>query len=210
MGTTRREHKFRAALAAAMLIAAPAFAPHAAFADDPSKADSATPATSIGKHALAAAAPLLDQLKLAKDADAANALVAQIWDAWTESGDPGIDDKMSQAVALMQVQHYDEAVAVLDSVVAAAPGFAEGWNRRATVLFLMDDFDRSTADIQKTLTLEPRHFGAISGLALIATVKGDKALALSAWQKVLEINPQNAGAREKVDELTKEISGSPT
>ena len=210
MGTTRRDRNFPAALAAALLIVVPAFATSAAFAEDPPKADSATPSAPIGKHALAVAAPLLDQLKTAKDADAANALVAQIWDAWTESGDPGIDDKMNQAIALMQVQRYDEAVAVLDGVVAAAPDFAEGWNRRATVLFLMDDFDRSTADIQKTLTLEPRHFGAISGLALIATVKGDKALALSAWQKVLEINPQNEGARKKVDELTKEISGSPT
>ena len=66
------------------------------------------------------------------------------------------------------------------------------------------------ADIQKTLVLEPRHFGAIAGLALIATAKGDAALALSAYQKVLEINPQNAGARKKVDELTKQLSGSPT
>ena len=124
MGTTRRNRLFRVALTAAMLAVAQA--PSVAFAQDQPKADQPTPAVSIGKHALAVAGPLLDQLKLAKDADAADALVAQIWDAWSQSGDPGIDEKMGEAVALMQVQHYDEALAVLDTVVAAAPEFAEG------------------------------------------------------------------------------------
>lgn len=212
MNAKRWGSMFRAIGAAAMVCALAAPPSTAAFADVQLRPGlpTPTPDSPIGQRSLAAAAPLLDRLKTAVDADAANALVAQIWDAWTESGDPGIDDKMSQALALMQVQRYDEAVAVLDGVVASAPNFAEGWNRRATVLYLMQDLDRSEADIEKTLTLEPRHFGALSGLALIATVKDNKALALNAWRRVLEINPQNAGAREKVEQLTKELSGSPT
>ena len=204
MVTTRWGRTFRVALT----VAAITLAPPVVFAQDQPKAD-AKPGVPIGKGALVAAGPLLDKLKTAENADAANALVAQIWEAWSESGDPGVELEMDEAISMMQLERYDQALALLDAVVGAAPDFAEGWNKRATVHFLMGDYDRSLADIQRTLVLEPRHFGAISGLALIATARGDNALALSAYQKVLEINPRNAGARKEVDELTKVLSGSP-
>ena len=169
----------------------------------------ATAPAPVGKSSHDAAAPLLDQLKAAKTADEAQALEGKIWAAWMTSGDPDIDKLVQQSTHLSQMLQFDEGLAILDTVVAKAPGYAEGWNRRATLLYMMHDFDRSLADIQKVLSLEPRHFGAISGLGLISLAKGDRDGALSAYQKVLEIDPQNAGARQSVEMLGKALQGNP-
>jgi tetratricopeptide (TPR) repeat protein len=163
----------------------------------------------IGKSAHEAAAPLLDKLKTAKDTAEAIMLESKVWEAWMTSGDSKIDGMVTQSVALMRMQMFDESLAILDSVVTKAPDFAEGWNRRATLLYMMQDYNRSLADIQKVLVLEPRHFGAISGLGLISMAKGDKAGALSAYKKVLEIDPQNPSAKASVEQLDKELQGNP-
>lgn len=164
----------------------------------------------IGKSSHDAAAPLLDQLKLAKSMPEAMVLEGKIWEAWMASGDAKIDGMVNQSVALMRMQMFDESLAILDGVVAKAPNYAEGWNRRATLLYMMQDYGRSLADIQKVLTLEPRHFGAISGLGLISMVKGDKAAARDAYRKVLEIDPNNPSAKASVEQLEKELQGNPT
>jgi Flp pilus assembly protein TadD len=175
----------------------------------PAIAADAVPAQ-IGKSSLAAAAPLLDQLKAAKSVEEAVVLEGKVWQAWMASGDDKIDGMVTQSVALMRMQMFDESLAILDGVVAKAPDYAEGWNRRATLLYMMQDYGRSLADIQKVLTLEPRHFGAISGLGLISMVKGDKAAARDAYKKVLEIDPNNLGAKASVEQLDKELQGNPT
>jgi tetratricopeptide (TPR) repeat protein len=164
----------------------------------------------IGKASHDAAAPLLDQLKLAKSVPEALVLEGKIWEAWMTSGDEKIDGMVQQSVALMRLQLFDESLAILDGVVARAPDYAEGWNRRATLLFMMQDYNRSLADIRRVLALEPRHFGAISGLGLISMAKGDKAAARDAYKKVLEIDPNNPSAKQSVEQLDKELQGNPT
>ena len=118
-------------------------------------ADSGTVAkpAPIGKSSHDAAAPLLDQLKSAKDTAEAMALEARIWAAWMTSGDDKIDAAVQQSTALLRLQLFDESLAILDTVVAKAPDYAEGWNRRATLLYMMQEYDRSLADIQRVLTL---------------------------------------------------------
>jgi Flp pilus assembly protein TadD len=83
-------------------------------------------------------------------------------------------------------------------VIQLAPDFAEGWNKRATAHYLADDLDASVRDIQKTLALEPRHFGALSGLGLIFMQRGDLAGALAAFEQVLVVHPNSAQARVHV------------
>ncbi len=163
----------------------------------------------IGKASHDAAAPLLDQLKSAKDTAEAMMLESKVWQAWMTSGDAKIDEMVQKANTLMQFSMFDDSLAILDSVVAKAPNYAEGWNRRATLLYMMQEYNRSLADIRQVLALEPRHFGAISGLGMISMVKGDKAGALSAYKKVLEIDPQNPSAKASVEQLDKELSGNP-
>ena len=179
----------------------------AAAAEDSGKTTG--PAGAVGKSSVEAAAPLLDQLHTAPDISKAVELEAKIWGAWMTSGSDDIDKLVQQAVTLMQQGQLDDSLAVLDTVVAKAPGYAEGWNKRATVLYMMHQLDRSVADIGKVLALEPRHFGALSGLGLISMAKGDKAAALLAYKKVLEIDPQNPVARASVEVLGKELEGNP-
>ena len=178
-------------------------------ADDKPKEGGAASSAPIGKSSVQSAASLLDQLKSAKDATAAHELETKIWQAWTTSGNADIDKLMQQASILMQIQQFDNALSILDTIVAKAPDFAEGWNKRATLLYVMHDYDRSMSDIQKVLTLEPRHFGAIAGIGLIRLAKGDPAGAVTAYKKVLEIDPQNIGAQQSIKALGEQIQGNP-
>jgi tetratricopeptide (TPR) repeat protein len=133
----------------------------------------------------------------------------QIWQIWVEHKNPEIARLMQQGMAAL---NEDDAQAALDTfgqVVRADKNFAEGWNKRATVEFVMGDFDASVADIERTLALEPRHFGALSGLGQIYLAMNKKALALKALRAALAVDPHLDGVREKVDELKKEVEGSP-
>jgi tetratricopeptide (TPR) repeat protein len=98
-----------------------------------------------------------------------------------------------------------EAIAIFDRVVTTLPDFAEGWNKRATAHYLNEDYTASVIDIERTLALEPRHFGAISGMGLIFMARGDQAGALRAFEEVLKIHPHARGAKALVEELRKKV-----
>jgi tetratricopeptide (TPR) repeat protein len=101
-------------------------------------------------------------------------------------------------------QDYPVAIEMLDRVITREPDFAEGWNRRATVFFLMEDFNRSISDIAETLKREPRHFGALSGLGFILLMRGDTAHARETYEKVLAIYPLMESARLTIEKIDKE------
>ncbi len=92
-------------------------------------------------------------------------------------------------------------------MVDQAPAFAEAWNKRATVLYLMGRLDESVLDIQQTLALEPRHFGALSGLALIYDALEEPAAALRSLEAALAINPHLGGSKERIDQLREKVKG---
>jgi tetratricopeptide (TPR) repeat protein len=98
-----------------------------------------------------------------------------------------------------------DALRIFDSITNRAPDFAEGWNKRATVLFYMSAYERSKVDIARTLDLEPRHFGALSGLGMIHVRLGDLEAAASAMEQALEMNPHLDGMREQIEALRKQI-----
>ncbi len=107
----------------------------------------------------------------------------------------------------MDAKKFDVALDFLDQVVTLSPAYAEGWNRRATVHFMMNNFRKSMADINRTLSLEPRHFGALSGLAQILKGSGHKERALDAWARVLDVYPMMRSAQKEVAELSEELAG---
>ena len=126
--------------------------------------------------------------KAAGEAEAQE-FVQEIWETWTLSDRPDIDLLMQQAAAGMRVRNYGVAHLLLDEVVEMAPEFAEGWNRRATLRFMMGDYTGSEADVAKVLALEPRHFGALSGRAMIHIAGERWRQALEAYRAALAANP---------------------
>jgi tetratricopeptide (TPR) repeat protein len=132
---------------------------------------------------------LFAHLKSAAVEEEADAMVAEIWKLWLQSGRPEMDTAMERAIALTATGVPALALPVLDDIVARAPDWAEGWNKRATVLYLIGEHDRSLADIERTLALEPRHFGALAGAGLIRIAKGEHRAALAAFRRALAVNP---------------------
>jgi tetratricopeptide (TPR) repeat protein len=149
---------------------------------------------------------LFAELKAAKSIGESRHIEARIWAAWLDSGDAEIDRMMSQAIAAMSGGDFVEAIAHLDRIIESKPDYAEGWNKRATVYFLINDYERSLEDVARTLELEPRHFGALSGLGMIMVRLGDKRQALEAFKRALEVDPNLAGAKEAVERLEAELS----
>ena len=130
-----------------------------------------------------------------------------IWIHWSKSGSPSMDLLLLRAGRAMEAGDHELALRFLDDLVRLAPEFAEGWNKRATVYFLLGEYGPSVADIQRTLVLEPRHFGALSGLGMILERVGDKKGAMRAYRRGLEIHPNLPGAAEGVERLSPEVDG---
>ncbi|MFK7902221.1 MAG: tetratricopeptide repeat protein [Nitratireductor sp.] len=169
-----------------------------------SSANSVESATSLKQKRLD---DLFGSLANEAKAPSAKRISDKIWDEWLDSGSKSIDLLMSQARKAVGTQKEGFALDVLDQVITLAPEFAEGWNFRATVHYKKKDFGRSLADIEQTLKLEPRHFGALAGLAAILNQLGKQEKALQTWQKVLEIYPANAAAQKEVIRLVEATFG---
>lgn len=150
---------------------------------------------------------MLDALAIARDAREAQGLEAQILSAWGKSGSDTVDLLMQWAGAAMQDKDYPLAIDLLSEVVLLKPDYAEGWNKRATVYYLIDEYALSMADIRHVLLLQPRHFGALSGMALIFKETGNKAQALNAFRQALDIHPFLTNARDAVAALEAEVDG---
>jgi len=129
------------------------------------------------------------QLKHSKSPSQATSLEKRIWQIWMEHPLPAITTKLIKGTQAMQLQNYDEALKYFSELTRQVPQFAEGWNKRATVLFLMGRFHESSVDVERTLQLEPRHFGALSGKGLILMNLKDWSGAIDAFQRGLKIHP---------------------
>ena len=150
---------------------------------------------------------LFDNLLAAASTEEASALESNIWGIWTDSGREDVNRLMARGIQAMSYRLYDVALESFDEVVSLDPEFAEGWNKRATVYWLIDDLGASMEDIQRTLALEPRHFGAIAGMGLIFLDRGDQTGALQAFEEVLRINPRSRTAKLQVDYLRTLLEG---
>jgi tetratricopeptide (TPR) repeat protein len=152
---------------------------------------------------------LFDRLKATKDEQDGKAAVAEIWSLWVSSGRPDLDATMDQASRLMGAGFPALALPLLDGLVARAPDWAEAWNKRATALYLVGEHDRSLADIERVLALEPRHFGALAGLGLIRMARGEDRAALAAWRRALAVNPFIEERRELIPALERKLGDKP-
>ena len=128
-----------------------------------------------------------------------------IWQVWSETGSDTADLLFARGVRAMNGQDFDLAMDAFSALISLEPDFAEGWNKRATLHFMMGNFDQSIADIERTLALAPRHFGALSGLAQIYMIKDQPEDAVAAFRRGLAANPFLRGARSTIEVLREKI-----
>ena len=135
------------------------------------------------------ATPALVQALHDPDATVRSEAHDSLWSIWHRSGDPAIDARLAEGIALMGSGSLPEAIAVFSDVIARAPDFAEGWNKRATAYYLMGDFDSSLADCEEVVKRNPAHFGALSGFGLIYLQKDNLPKAAEYFEKALAVDP---------------------
>ena len=145
--------------------------------------------------------PLFDRLRTTDDAREAAVVEQFIWEVWTGAGDEKLDALMARGLRAMNAGDPRSALATFDALVDAAPGFAEAWNKRATLHWLLGNHDKSVEDIAATLSLEPRHFGALSGLAMIHEAQGRAFEAMEALERVRGIHPHLPHLAERIQRL---------
>jgi tetratricopeptide (TPR) repeat protein len=151
---------------------------------------------------------LFADLKKAKSQAVAEGVAGRIWEQWNNSESASINLLMKWSQDAMDRQKYPVALDFLDQVVVLKPEFAEGWNRRATLHFMMNNYPKSMADIEKTLELEPRHFGALAGMGHIFLALERKELALRAYERALDVYPMMRAVQKQVGEIADALSGS--
>src|SRR5580693_2440447 len=150
---------------------------------------------------------LFGALKVAPDEASAKHVEARMWALWMQTPSDTAALLMMRARAAMDAQQIDVALKLLDAVVKLRPDYVEGWNRRATLYYLKNDYAHSLQDIEQVLVREPRHFGALAGLGMIMQDLGDDKRALDAFRKALAVNPHLDKVPELVKTLTEKVEG---
>lgn len=150
---------------------------------------------------------LFGALKAAPDEASAKHVEGQIWALWNQTRSDTAALLMLRVKTAMDAKNIDVALKLLDAVVKLKPDYVEGWNRRATLYYLQNDYTRSMSDIEQVLAREPRHFGALAGLGMIMQELGDEKRALDAFRKALAINPHLEKLPDLVKSLTEKVEG---
>ena len=149
---------------------------------------------------------LFDDLKSA-DAAQAQRIEREILNEWSKSGSPAMDLLLRRGQEAMAAGDFPAAIAHFTALVDHAPDFAEGWNARATAYYMEGEFGPSIEDIARTLTLNPRHFGALSGLGMIFQELDQPEKALEVYRAALAIHPHLGSVLEAVEALEKQTGG---
>ncbi|MGB2323870.1 MAG: tetratricopeptide repeat protein [Candidatus Puniceispirillales bacterium] len=152
---------------------------------------------------------LFSNLQQADNGETANDIALKIWDRWmSTSGDTATDELMDRGVYYMQTGNLQVAEDVFSNIIEKHPEYAEAWNKRATVRFLRSNWSGSADDIAQVLAIEPNHFGALSGLAMIRLHQGEYSSALSIYERVLEIHPFSPDAITYIPKLQDMLKGT--
>ena len=133
---------------------------------------------------------LFDQLKSPLDFENSKKIEDKIWDLWTtHPSEIKLTKLLSEGSLLMNENKFEEAYDIFTKVINKDPRWAEAWNKRATVLYLMGKYELSQADINKVLEIEKRHFGALSGQGLVQIALKNYEKAIDSYIKAHRIHP---------------------
>jgi tetratricopeptide (TPR) repeat protein len=136
--------------------------------------------------------------RLQDDAELAGMAADALWSLWFRGDSPANAEELQR---LVRLRDRDKALAGLDQLVKRAPNFAEAYNQRAIVLFRLKQYERSIADCEKTLQLNPFHFGAQAGMGQCFLQLRKHKAALKAFRNALRINPHMDGIAETIRTL---------
>lgn len=134
---------------------------------------------------------------------------AELWRIWCRSGSPQIDRLLRQGIEAMERRDLGEARALFTTIIERAPDFAEGWNKRATLRYMAEDFAGSIADCEETLARNPTHFGALSGQGLCHMALGQYREAVALFRRVLAVHPHlTSASRNLAAALSEAVKGN--
>jgi len=123
---------------------------------------------------------------------------ATLWQLWCRSGIPEVDALLRQGIEAMERRELEDAAALFTRTIERAPDFAEGWNKRATIRYLAEDYAGAIADCEETLARNPHHFGALSGQGLCHMALGQYREAAALFRRALEVHPHLTSARHNL------------
>src|SRR5262245_4516414 len=128
-----------------------------------------------------------------------------MWRIWSRSGDPAIDALFARGMTQMQAADFEQALATFSDIVSRKPAFAEGWNKRATIYFLIGENEKSLQDCDEVLRRNPNHFGALSGAGQIHLKLGNLERAVDFFKRALKVNPGLEGLAQIVPMLEQHL-----
>ena len=135
-----------------------------------------------------------------------NQITTKIWAIWHETNDIKIEADFYRGMELLRTRDFKMSIAFFTQVIEKKPNFAEAWNKRATVYYMIGNFDKSMHDINETLKLEPRHFGAMDGMGLIFIHLHQYEKAIKIYEQMLEIFPNNQTIKNKKKLMEENLS----
>ena len=142
---------------------------------------------------------LFDQLALSEDPSSIRNTENQIWQIWLEHPNGDLERLMEIGTQRMNSRRFPEALLIFSQITENFPRYAEGWNKRATLYYMLGSFEESIADIERTLELEPRHFGALSGLGLVYLQQDELGKARQAFEDLISVHPNSRNAQENLE-----------
>ena len=150
---------------------------------------------------------MFDKLKNAPSESEANDIAQDIWASWMESGSATVDMVMQRGVEAQRAGDPVTARIFYDRAILIEPDYPEAWFRRAGLFLAEENFPEALRDLNETLKLEPRHFGAWAGLGSIFEAMGAEDQALEAWREALAIYPHMREGLQAEKRLTKIAEG---
>lgn len=151
---------------------------------------------------------LFASLQEVQDSGDVSRIVSEIWSRWsTHPSEESLTNRLTRGVTMMNQGDYVHAEGLFSDIIAQDPQFAEAWNKRATLFFIQGRLEESRYDIAQTLRLEPRHFGALSGLGMIELSLGNYEAALKAYQSAIAVNPHMSETNAIIQSLRDKLRG---
>ena len=197
-------------LAAALLASAAAAAPLTRAQAIAALAQPDAAARSAGVDRLAEIGLMVDANRVLErlgdtDPRVQTAAATAVWQIWGRSGDPKIDQLFSRGLEQMQASALGDALATFNEIVRRKPAFAEGWNKRATIYFLLGENEKSLKDCDEVFKRNPDHFGALSGAGQIHLQLGNMRRALELFRRAVEVNPNLQGPAQMIPMLEQHL-----